>query len=157
MKKFLLIIMFMCCINVVYGQYIYNNTRISPSNIVAKYEGGKLYRGNSTMYSDVIIRFDGTYIYKGNSTMSSDILATYKNCKLYYGKSTYASDIIGMYTSTGRNGQIHYNNNPSLSSIIYNYHDNHVYIKNSSMYRDIMFTTSSQLHPAILLFILCYN
>lgn len=92
----------------------------------------------------VIFNFDGKYIRRGTSSYDSDIIATYVDGKLYQGKSTYTSDVIATY-SRG----VWYEGNGQYKAL-FNYDRKYVRLRKSKYDSDILMTTSSYVHAAIL-------
>ena len=45
--------------------------------VLGRFEGGRLYHGDSTCYNDLVARIENGKIYRGDSTWNSDIIATY--------------------------------------------------------------------------------
>lgn len=128
-----------------YGQDIYKGKSNYYSDIVANVqEAGMIYRGASRHQGNVMFNFDGRYVRRGASRYDSDIVAIYVNGKLYQGKSTYASDVIATYSNS-----IWYEGNSQYKAL-FNYDRKYVRRGKSKYDSDIMFTTSSYVHAAVL-------
>lgn len=144
MKRFLFSLMFAFIMFVTYGQNIYRGKSSYSSDIVANVKGNIVYKGSSRYQSSAMFNFDGKYIRYGTSHYDSDIIATYVDGKLYQGKGTYTSDIIATY-SRG----VWYEGNGQYKALC-NYDRKYVRSKKSKYDSDILLTTSSYVHTAIL-------
>ena len=77
--------------------YGFSHIAVTDKYIFATFSGirnRKMFEERSTYSSDILAHWDGLRIYKGRSSYSSDVLYTYNRQYVFRGNSTYSSDIL---------------------------------------------------------------
>ena len=70
MIRYILILFLCLCSLNINAQKIYYGNSTMRSDIVCNVKNNALYNLDSQMSSNIIVRFDGTYVYKGNYKMN---------------------------------------------------------------------------------------
>lgn len=128
MKRILLLFISIFIVILCNGKtiHIYKTQNQYRSNIIATWDGTRLYHGSDTYYSSIMLTVKGGYIYDGPNTYNSNIILSYSDTRLYSGSTKYYSNIIFTYS----NGYIYDGSNTYSSNKLIKIFSNKVYDKN---------------------------